>query len=120
MSTRSKNGTEDKSRRTRSVLYRPRAKLDVESAVIYLGQVQRQPRAAEQLYQKTKEAAAMLAQQPTIGRRYADKTLDQEQYCSWHIDNYRIFYTFGPTTLTIWRVAHTSKDIDELSFIEWE
>lgn len=101
-------------------MYRPRAKLDIESAIIYLGQVQRQPKAAEKLYREIKEAAAMLAQQPTIGRRYADKMLDQEQYRSWHIGNYRIFYTFSSTTLTIWRVVHTSKDIDEFSFIEWE
>ncbi len=103
---------------TTKVELRPRAALDIESIVVYLGKVQGSPTAAKKLYAQIREAFATLAAQPTIGRKFEDEMLERSGYRTWLVGNYRIFYTFGNATITIWRVVHTSKDIDGMAFIE--
>lgn len=103
----------------REVLYRPRAKFDLESIAIFLGEVCSNPGAARTTYNAIKEAVDRLAVMPTIGRPFIDETLTRRAYRSWLVGNYRVFYSFDETTLTVWRVIHNRQDIDDYAFVEW-
>ncbi len=103
----------------RQLSYGPRAAIDIESIIIYVGEVLRAPEAAESLYRKIRQTVQDLCATPEIGRPYYDETLDRKQYRSFLVEQYRIFYTYDEKTLTVWRVIHTRQDIDDYALIEW-
>lgn len=103
----------------REVSYRPRAKFDLESMAIYLGEVCRNPTAARSTYTALVEAVKRLAEMPTLGRPFIDETLTKRDYRSWLVGSYRIFYSFDESSLTVWRVIHNRQEIDDYAFIEW-
>lgn len=104
----------------REIHYRPRAKFDMESIAIYLGEVCRNPGAARSIYESIKGAVQDLAAVPTLGRPFMDETLVRRAYRSWLVGSYRVFYSFDDHTLTVWRVIHNRQDIDDFAFIEWK
>ena len=104
----------------REAVYRPRAAFDLESIVIYMGEVCRNPVAARQTYESIKAAVADLCGMPTLGRPFVDETLGRRPFRSWLIGNYRVFYTFDDEAVTVWRVIHTRRDIDDFALIDWE
>ncbi len=99
-------------------VYRPRAAHDLESALVYLGEVQKAPQAARDLYSEIEAAIDLLCETPEIGRRFTDSALAHDDYRSWLVGNYRIFYSHDSELLTIWRIIHTQQDRDDYSIID--
>lgn len=104
----------------REPIYRPRAAFDLESIVVYVGEVCRNPDAARQTYTSIGAAVKDLCAMPTLGRPFADEALNRRNFRSWLVGNYRVFYTYNEEFLTVWRVIHTRRDIDDFAFIDWE
>ena len=104
----------------RAPAFRPRAALDLESLVVYLGEVLRSPQAARDTYAAILDAVDRLCVMPTLGRPFFDDALEREGY-RWHlVGHYRIFYTYSTETLTVWRILHTRQDLDGYALIDWE
>lgn len=49
---------------------------------------------------------------PTMGKPFSDDNLDRKMYRTWLVEHHRIFYSFDDEWLTVWRIVHTSQDID--------
>lgn len=99
--------------------YRPRAALDLESLVVYIGEVLHAPQAARNAYAAIVEAVDQLCATPTLGRPFVDDRLEREGYRSYLAGQYRIFYTHGDEVLTVWRIIHTRQDLDDYALIDW-
>lgn len=99
-------------------LYRPRAAYDLESIVIYLGEVQKVPKSARKVYDSIVESIDRLCETPELGRPFADERLSHQGYRSWLASPYRIFYSFNSENLIVWRIIHTRQDIDDFAFID--
>ena len=99
-------------------LYRPRAAYDLESIVIYLGEVQKVPKSARKVYDSIVESIDHLCETPELGRPFADERLSHQGYRSWLVSPYRIFYSFNSENLIVWRIIHTRQDIDDFAFID--
>ena len=67
----------------REIRYRPRATFDLESIVVYLGEVQKSPASAQRTYQSVQEAIALLGDMPTLGKPFSDDSLDRKNYRSY-------------------------------------
>lgn len=104
----------------RSARYRPRASYDLESIVVYIGEVQRAPKSAKRLYESIVEAVNLLCELPTIGHPFIDDALEREEY-RWHlVGQYRIFYTFDSEHVTVYRIVHTRQEIADYAFVNWD
>ncbi len=103
----------------RAIAYRQRAKWDLESIAIYIGQVQEAPKAAKQLVEAITNAISNLSEMPELGRPINDYRLEFKHYRSWLVESYRIFYSYDDETITIWRIVHTSQDFDDCQLIEF-
>lgn len=73
---------------------------------------------ARQVYEDIHTAIHDLSDMPTMGKRFVDPAFDGRDYRTWPVGNYRIFYTYDVEALTVWRVVHTSQDIDEYGTVE--
>lgn len=104
----------------REPVYRPRAAFDLESIIIYVGEVCRNPKAARQTYNDIKAAVRELCSMPTLGRPFMDEALARKSFRTWLVGNYRVFYTYNEELLTVWRVIHTRQEIDDFALIDWE
>ncbi|MEC4184017.1 type II toxin-antitoxin system RelE/ParE family toxin [Adlercreutzia sp. R21] len=104
----------------REPVYRPRAAFDLESIIIYVGEVCRNPAAARQIYTSIKTEVQELCAMPTLGRPFIDDSLSRRNFRSWLVGNYRVFYTYDEDFLTVWRVIHSRQDIDDFAFIDGE
>lgn len=104
----------------REAVYRPRAAFDLESIVIYVGEVCHNPVAARQTYDTIRAAVGELYAMPTLGRPFVDEALGHRDFRTWLVGNYRVFYTYDEDLLTVWRVIHTRRDIDDFALIDWE
>lgn len=98
--------------------YRPRAAYDIESIVTYIGQVQGMPKAARQWYEHLKNAVAKLCEMPDLGRTFEDERLSMKERRTFLVGSYRLFYSYSDSTLTIWRVLHTSRNIDDYAIVD--
>lgn len=103
----------------REVAYRPRAAYDVESIVTYISVVLRSPQAAENWYAELEKTLNLLCEQPLLGREFDDPCLKHHCFRSFLVGNYRLFYSFTATTLTVWRVIHTTQDLSDYGFVDW-
>ena len=101
----------------RSVEYRPRAAYDIESAVVYIGQVLDSPQAAKRWYEQLKDALDSLAELPAMGKRFDDELLAHRDMRTFRVGQYRLFYTFTDSKLTLWRVLHTRHDLDDYALM---
>ena len=91
---------------------RPRAQLDLESIYIHIAVVLGSPHAANKLLEKLYEAFERLAEFPDLGRNLEDDELSRP-YRRFLCESYWVCCTYDATTLTIWRVFHTSQDIED-------
>jgi plasmid stabilization system protein ParE len=107
-------------RPTRTMQWRPRAIFDMESIVVYIGEAQQQPAAAKRTYENIVNEIRKLCDMPTLGRPFADERLTNREYRTWLIGKYRVFYSYDDETLTIWRVIHTSRDIDDYALVDFK
>lgn len=102
----------------RAPVYRPRASYDVESIVVYLGQVLGAPKAARRWYEDFKQAVVLLCEMPEVGRPFEDERLVLKDRRSYLVGKYRVFYSYSADTLTVWRVVHTSQDLDDYTLVD--
>ena len=102
----------------RKVEFRPRAALDVESIVTYISFVLAAPNAAQEWYGKLKESLTLLCEQPGIGRIFQDDRLELFERRTFLVGNYRIYYSFNESALTVWRILHTSQDMDDYALVD--
>ena len=61
-----------------SVEYRPRAAFDVESIVLYVGEVLKSPQAAKGIYEEISSKIEELRSMPTLGKVFRDNLLGRE------------------------------------------
>lgn len=98
--------------------YRPRACIDIESIVTYIGQVLDSPKAARAWYENLQATVAQLCEMPDLGRPFTDDLLAVTDRRSYLVGNYRLFYSYSDETLIVWRVVHTTQDMDVYALVE--
>lgn len=103
----------------RTPVYRPRASFDLESIVIYVGEVLGMHQSAKRLFHDVVEEVNALCDMPHIGRPFFDEALERKNYRTHLVGQHRIFYSFDKETLTVWRIVHTRQDIDDYALIDW-
>lgn len=102
------------------VRLRPRAKRDLMSAVIYIGEVCGSPAAAKELYESFWNEVELVRANPKMGVRYVDPVLENSGYRWVLVGKYRVFYRYEEGTVIVWRIIHCSQDIDEFELIDWD
>lgn len=103
----------------REVVYRRRAAWDIESIITYTSVILGSPQAAENWYAQLQSTLDLLCEQPLLGREFNDDYLKHHNRRSFLVGKYRLFYSFTPDTLTVWRVLHTTQDLDDYALINW-
>ena len=93
------------------IAWRPRAATDLEGILAYIAIELRSPQAAEDCARAIIEGIERAADLPGIGRPFIDEDLERS-YRSILVKSYRVFYTHDAETLTVWRIFHTTQDID--------
>lgn len=101
-----------------SVVFRPRAKRDLESAVIYIGEVLDSPEAARKLARSVFDTLELVCSTPRMGMVFEDASLENRVYRWILVDKYRLFYTFENETVTVWRILHCQQDIDDFALMD--
>ena len=96
---------------------RPRAQLDLESTYIHVAVVLKSPHAADKLLERLYEAFERLAEFPDIGKNLEDSELSRP-YRQFLCGSSWICYTHDENALTIWRIFHTSQDIDDYTYLD--
>lgn len=103
----------------RSICLRPRAKNDIQSIILYLGEALGAPKAAKKFYDDFKREAGRIQDNPGLGKRFDNPLLGDTAYRWVMVGKYRIFYRCDKENITIWRVIHCSQDIDDLELVDW-
>ena len=98
--------------------YRPRAAYDVESIVTYMGQILKSPQAARAWYENLKNTVSTLCTTPDLGRVFEDERLAIKERRTFLVGKYRLFYSYDADKLTVWRVVHTSRNIDDYAIVD--
>lgn len=98
--------------------FRPRAFHDLESVTIYLGEALGMPQKAREWYTQIMEAVDLLCEFPDLGRPFNDEMLRIEGMRTYRVNKHRLFYSHDAETLTVWRVVHTSQDLDDFALID--
>lgn len=101
----------------RELLWRPRAKLDIESIALYLGFERRSPQAAQKAVRSIDATIARIRQFPDSGGRLALEGLVHE-YRTAHANPYTVFYRFDDEAVTIYRILHQRQDIDARAIVD--
>ena len=101
----------------REVLVRPRAQLDIESSYLHIAVVVGSPQAAQRLVDEMYAAIESLAEMPERGERF-NSTNVTNNYRRILVRNRWVYYTYDETTVTVWRVFHTSQDIDDYAIVD--
>lgn len=101
------------------VRLRPRAKRDLTSAVIYIGEVLGMPQAAKGFYEDFWHEMELVQESPGMGARFQEPMLENSGYRWVMVGKYRVFYRCDKELVTVWRIIHCSQDIDEFELIDW-
>ncbi|MEQ3362513.1 type II toxin-antitoxin system RelE/ParE family toxin [Raoultibacter massiliensis] len=102
----------------RTAIYRPRAAYDIESIVLYLGQVAQSPDKARTWYDSLQSSVKLLCEFPDLGRTFEDERLTIQGRRTYLVGAYRLFYSYSESELIVWRVVHTSQDIDDYAIVD--
>ena len=97
----------------------PRAKRDLASAVIYIGEVLGAPQAAKGFYEDYQHEMELVCQNPNMGARFRDPMLENSDYRWVMVGKYRVFYRHDDEAVTVWRIVHCLQDLDEFELIDW-
>ena len=100
-----------------NIEFRPRAQLDLESIYIHIAVVLGAPQAANKQLEKLYEAVELLAKFPDLGKRLEDGELSRP-YRQFLCGSHWMLYAHSENTLTIWRIIHTSQDIDDYTYLD--
>ena len=52
-----------------------------------------------------------------MGKRFDDELLAHRDMRTFRVGQYRLFYTFTDSKLTLWRVLHTRHDLDDYALM---
>ena len=96
---------------------RPRAQLDLESIYLYHAATLASPQRADKTLDGLYASIERLAEFPTLGGIFQHKGLTNS-YHHMLSGRYWAYYTFDERVLTVWRVFHTSRDIDDFTYVE--
>lgn len=99
----------------REVFWRPRASLDLDGILVYLAVEQGAPNAAQKTLDTIFGSIERVADFPYSGRSFVDESL-KRPYRRVLSGSYWIYYTFDDSSITIWRVMHTSRDTGDYGF----
>lgn len=102
-----------------SVRLRPRAKNDIQSIILYIGEVLHSPKAAKKFYDDFCNEVERIKNNPGLGERFDNPLLGDTAYRWVTIGKYKVFYRCDKGVLMIWRVTHCSQDIDDFELIDW-
>lgn len=99
-------------------VYRPRASYDIESIVVYIGQFLDSPNAARAWYEQLKDTVSLLCETPDLRRPFEDDRLALKDRRRFLVGKYRLFYSYSADTLTVWRIVHTTQDMDDYDLVD--
>lgn len=99
-------------------VYRPRASYDIESIVVHIGEVLGSPKAARSWYEDLKATVLLLCEMPDLGKPFEDDRLAVKGRRTHLVGSYRLFYSYSADALTVWRVVHTTRDIDDYALVD--
>ncbi len=102
----------------RAIEWRPRARLDRESIAIYLGTECRMPETALKVIREIDGAIDRAGEFPESGRPVHIENLDNKDYRVVSAGKYRVYYRFGETTLTVYRIIHQKRDLDDYALFD--
>ena len=97
--------------------FRRRVLFDLESIVIYMGEVLGSSKAAKGIYTQIMDGVGTLCEMPDLGKQFGDSALEAGGYRTYLVGNYRIFYTYNEETLMVWRIVHARQDIDDYGLV---
>ena len=100
----------------REISWRPRAVADLDGILTYLVLELKAPKAAKDCSEAIMETVERVADMPTLGRLFSDGDLERS-YFRILVKNYWIYYTATGTELIVWRVFHTSQDLNDYGFV---
>lgn len=96
---------------------RPRAQLDLESVYVYVAVIAAAPQTADRLVTSLYAQIEQLAEFPELGRLFENGRLTRS-YRRILCNSYWIYYYADNQTLTVTRIFHTSRDIDDFTAID--
>ena len=98
--------------------WRPRAHLDRESIAIYLAVEVGNPAAALKAMHDIDRALENACLFPEAARAFDHEMLQRHDYRCALAGNYRVFYTFDSTTVTVHRILHQRMDICDYTLVD--
>ncbi len=98
--------------------WRPRAALDRESIAIFLGIECGNPQAALSAIQRIDAAIGRIRLLPDSGGRIRFDQLANKEYRTVMANPYTIYYRFDARTVTIYRVLHQRRNLDDYAFVD--
>ena len=96
---------------------RPRAQLDLESIYIHIAIVLASPQAADKTSDAIYRSIERLAEFPDLGKVLESDRLSRV-YRRLLCESYWIYYTYNDAKLTVWRIFHTSRDIEDYTYVD--
>ena len=97
------------------IVWRPRAVADLDGILAYITLELKSPQAAQSTGDAIMQAIEQVAALPETGRIFADEDLHRT-YRRILAKHYFVYYSHDDTTLTIWRIFHTSQDHETYGF----
>ncbi len=98
--------------------WRPRAELDRESIAIFLGLECGNPQAALSAIQRIDAAIDRVRLLPDSGGRVRFDQLANKEYRTVLANPYIIYYRFDARTVTIYRVLHQRRSMDDYALVD--
>lgn len=100
------------------VVYSPRASYDIETISTYISVVLKNPQAADAWLDELDDAIHLLVNQPKLGRLFLDISINGPEYRTFLVGQYKLFYSSNEQALKIWRVLHSSQNLDDFALID--
>ncbi len=98
--------------------WRPRAALDRESIALFLGVECGNPQAALSAVQRINEAIDRIRLLPDSGGRVRFDSLANKEYRTVMANPYTVYYRFDENKVTIYRILHQRRSIDDYSLVD--
>ena len=98
--------------------WRPRAELDRESIAIFLGLECGNPQAALSAVQRIDAAINRIRLLPDSGGRVRFDQLANKEYRTVLANPYTIYYRFDARAITIYRVLHQRRNMDDYALVD--
>ena len=96
---------------------RPRTQLDLESIYLYGAVTLGEPTAARSTIERLYQAFENLCALPDMGQTCEFPEIDAS-FQRLLIGDHWVYYTHSDKLVTIWRIFHTSQDIDNFTLVE--